>query len=885
MAGFRRLFRLTGREPEPGEDIATEFEAHLQLKADALARLGLCAEEARREAERLFGPRERFASECRAIDHAERRERHRREWWSGFWQDLRLAARGLRRAPGFALTGILVLAAGIGLNATVFSVLRGVVLRGLPYPQADRLVAVYSSNPKAGWPTFAVSPADLYDWQREAKSFDALVGWQENYLAATGEGPAEQVRIFAVSDGFRQVTGIAPALGRSFTTAEFATGAPLVVLLSHDTWVNRFGGDRKVLGRRWMLDGDSYEIVGVMPVGFGFPNGKMAGWVPFQVPKNFAQQRGAHYLDVTGRLAGAVTLERATSELVTLADRIARTYPRSSAGWSVALKPLHEALVGAVRPTLLLLMAGGGLLLLLACANVGNLVLVRAIGKSGEAALRSALGAGRARLLWHAASEVLVLTLIGALAALPVALAGTALIRRLAPPGVPRLDEVALDPVVALFTLGITLLTALLLGVAPARRLRHTELRPAIAGAGGRSTNRTGLHRWLVSLETALALGLLAVAGVLLKSKQRLESVHPGFDASTTLIADLSLPERRYPDAGAIDRFQTSLLEGLRAIPGVRSTAVVFGLPLSGFAWSSSFTIDSVPVPDGVSQSMQLREVSQDYFATVRMPILQGRGFSPDDRYGNRKVLVVSAAAVRRFWPDGKVLGHYVRMGARPGPGDDRVEGEIVGVVADVHDRGLDADAWPIAYADVAQVPVGYLTVLLRADRAPLALAPELRRVVAALDPELPVSQLRSFDSVVRDATASPRFRAWLMGCFALLATALGGLGVYSVISHLVAQRSREMGLRRALGATEHQVVTQVVGAAMRDAAVGAAAGVALGWLITRQLVKLLFEVKPGDPLVLAASAALFLTIALLGSWIPARRAARADPVAVLRGE
>lgn len=885
MAGFRRLFRLIGREPEPGEDIATEFEAHLQLKADALTRLGLTPEEARKEAERLFGSRERFASECRAIDRAERRERHRREWWSGLWQDLRLAARGLRRAPGFALTGILVLATGIGLNATVFSVLRGVVLRGLSFPRADRLVAVYSSNPKAGWPTFAVSPADLYDWQRDAKSFTALVGWEENYLAATGEGPAEQVRVFAVSDGFRQVTGVAPVIGRSFTPAEFANGAPLVVLLSHETWVSRFGGDRKVLGRRWMLDGDSYEIIGVMPAGFGFPSGKMAGWFPFQVPKNFAQQRGAHYLYVTGRLAGSTTLEAATGELVTIADRTARTYPRSSAGWSVALRSLHEDLVGSVRPTLLLLMAGGGLLLLLACANVGNLVLVRAIGKTGEVAVRSALGAGRGRLLWHAASEVLVLTLFGALAALPVAVGGTALIRRLAPSGVPRIGEVGLDPVVLLFTLGITLLTALLLAIAPARRLRQTELRGAIAGAAGRSVTRTGMHRWLVSLETALALGLLAVAGVLLKSKQRLEAVHPGFDPSATLIADVSLPERRYPDARAIDQFQTTLLERVRAVPGVRSAAVVFGLPLSGFGWSASFTIDSIPVPDGVVQSMQLREVSKDYFATVHMPILQGRGFTADDRYGNRKVLVVSAAAVRRFWPDGKVLGHYVRMGARPGPGDDRIEGEIVGVVADVHDRALDADPWPIVYGNVAQVPVGYLTVLLRTDHAPLALAPELRRVVTTLDPELPLSQLRSFDSVVRDATASPRFRAWLMGFFALLATALGGLGVYSVISHIVAQRSREMGLRRALGASDHQVVAQVVRSAMRDATVGAVAGVALGWLITRQLVKLLFEVKPGDPLVLAASAALFLAIALLGSWIPARRAARADPVAVLRGE
>lgn len=886
MAGFRRLFRLSGREPEPSEDIAAEFEAHLQLKADALARAGLSPEEARREAERRFGPLERFARECRAIDNAERKERRRREWLAGALQDLRLAGRGLLRAPGFALTGILVLATGIGLNTTVFSVLRGVVLRPLPYPDSDRLIAIYSSNPAAGWPTFSVSPTDFYDWARESRRFAAMVAWSDYPAAATGTGVAEQVPVVAVTEGFRRVAGIGPALGRPFHPAEFAVGAPRVTLLSHQTWLTRFGGDPAVVGRRWVLDGESYEIIGVMPPDFTFPIATVAAWVPFRTPGDVATQRGAHYVSVVGRLADGATVDGAKSELVTLAGRIAKQFPKSSAGWTVVLTTFHEDVVGDVRPTLLLLMAGGVLLLVLACANVANLVLVRAIGRSGEIAVRSALGAGRGRLLWHGASEVLVLAAVGAVAALPIAILGTDLIRRFAPDGVPRLAEAGLDPQVLLFALGITLLAALFVSAAPTRRIRRTDLRTALAGAGGRSvTTRRGLHRWLVALETALALALLAVAGVLLKSKQRLESVHPGFDPSSTLVAEFSLPDRSYPDGAAIVRFEQALLTRVRAIPGVKSAALVFGLPLSRFGYSSSFTIDSVPVPDDVSQSAQLREVTADYFSTVRIPIVQGRGFTPADRHGGRQVVVVSEAAVRRFWPDGGVLGRYVRMSAQPGPGDEGVQGEIVGVVADIRDAALDREPRPIVYAGFEQVPVGYFTLVLRTAVAPHAVAPELRRVVAALDASLPVSGVRTFDAVVRDATAAPRFRAWLMGLFALLATALGGLGVYSVISHIVAQRTREMGLRRALGATEHQVVRHVVRSGMRDAAVGAVAGLALGWFITRQLVKLLFEVKPGDPLVLTLSAGLFLGIAFLACWIPARRATRADPVAVLRGE
>jgi len=883
---FRSLFRLIGREPAPAEDVAAEFEAHLQMKADALVRSGLSPEVARREAEKRFGPLERFAAECRTIDLAERRERRRREWFAGMLQDVRHACRALIRSPVFTLTAVLVLALGIGLNATVFSVLRGVVLRPLPYPGADRLIKIYSSNPQSGWPLFSVSPADFYDWARESQSFRAIVAWSDNHYAATGIGPAEQVPVVEVTGGFQAVTGVAPMLGRGFAAGEFDRGAPRVAIVSHETWTARFGGDAGIVGKRWILDGESYEIVGVMPPRFQFPIQTTAAWVPFQTPADVGSQRGSHYLRVVGRLTDRATQESAESELATIAARVAKEFPRSSTNWTVDLRSFHEDTVEDARPTLILLMIGVGLLLVVACANVANLMLVRASGRSGEVAVRSALGAGRGRLLWHGASEVLVLVGIGSLAAIPVATFGAAMIRRFAPEGVPRIDTVRLDAPSLLFTLGITALAALLVSLAPARRIARVDLRAALAGSGGRSVGtRRGLHRWLVGLETALALALLAVAGVLVKSKMRLEQVDPGFDPSSTLTASISLPDKTYRTGEQIAQFQLELLRRLRDVPGVESASLIFGLPLNGFGYSSSFSIDSVPVPDGVNQSAQLRLASADYFTTQKIPIVAGRGFTEEDGQGGRPVVVISESAARKFWPDGKFLDRFVRVDSRPGPGDARPQGYIIGVAGDVHDRGLDQEPWAIVYGNIETVPVPYASLALRTTVPPLSLVPEVRRIVTAMNPDLPLSEVQTMDALVRYATASQRFRAWVMGFFALLAAALAGLGVYGVISHIVAQRTREMGLRRALGASDSQVVAEVVRAGMRDAALGAVAGLGLGWLIASNLSRLLYQVTAADPVVLGLSAAGFLGVAFAACWIPARRATRADPVVVLRGQ
>jgi predicted permease len=396
---------------------------------------------------------------------------------------------------------------------------------------------------------------------------------------------------------------------------------------------------------------------------------------------------------------------------------------------------------------------------------------------------------------------------------------------------------------------------------------------------------RRGLHRWLVGVETSLALALLAVAGVLVKSKLLLERVSPGFDVSSTLTASLSLPDRTYGNSERIIQFQNELLRRLGEIRGVESASLAFGLPLSGFRYSSSFTIDSAPVPDGVSQSAQLRLASKDYFVAQRIPVVAGRGFTAEDRRGGRPVVVINEAAAKKYWPDGKYLGRFVRVSAQPGPDEDRPQGYIVGVVGDVLDRGLDQESRPIIYGNTDMVATGYLDIVLRSAVPPLSLVPELRRVVSAMDPDLPLSHVRTMEDVVRQATATQRFRAWVMGFFALLAAALAGLGVYGVISHIVVQRTREMGLRRALGASDSQVVAEVVRSGMRDAASGAVAGLGLGWLIASNLSRLLYQVTAADPVVLGLSAIGFLGVAFAACWIPARRATRADPVLVLRGE
>ncbi|NOT09940.1 MAG: ABC transporter permease [Gemmatimonadales bacterium] len=881
--GFRRLFRLTGREPMPTEDIAMEFEAHLQMKADALVRSGFSAELARKEAERRFGPLERFARECRDIDVAERRERRRREWWSGALRDLRQAARALMRAPGFTLTAMLVLAAGIGLNATVFGVLRGVVLQPLPYPGSDRLVAIHSSSPERGWPIFTVSAPDFLDWERDARTIGSLFAYRSSSVAPTGTRPASQITLQEVSSRFHATMGVEPAVGRSFTSPDFERGAAPVTLLSHDTWVTRFGGDASVLGRRWILDGVPYEIIGVMPRGFAFPVSPADAWTPFIMPADAATQRSVHYLTVVGRLADGASVEGSATEFATIAARLAKEYPTTNANLTTLVRLLHEEVVGEIRPTVLLLLTGTALLLILATANVANLVLVRSMGRSGEAALRSALGASRGRLLWYGASEVILLVILGALAAIPVAAAGMGLVRRYGPNGVPRLDQIRLDPLSLLFTLGVTALAMTVVSLAPARRAAGTDIRSTL-GAGTRAVGtRRGLHRWLVAIETTVALALLAVAGVLVKSKARLESVDPGFDARSTLVADLSLPDKQYSTPEAVAQFQSELLRRLQDLPGVEAAALIFGLPLTGLTFSSSFTIDSVAVADAVNQSAQLRAVSADYFAAQRIPVLAGRGFTKEDRRGGRPVLVVSAGAAKRYWPNGSPLGHAVRMSARAGP--DRAAGEIVGIVGDVREEGLNLEPRPIVYAVNDQVAIGYFTVVLRTATPPASLTMSLRRTVADLDPELPLGEVRTMEEVVSRATATPRFRAWLMGFFALLAAALAGLGVYGVISHIVAQRTREIGLRRALGATDGQVVGEVIRSGMRDAVIGAAAGLILGWGITQQLSGLLYQVEPGDPAVLGASAAVFLGVAFLACWIPARRATLTDPALVLRGE
>lgn len=883
MDRFRRLFRLAGREPSPAEDVDAELEFHLQMKAEELERAGLGPDDARREARRAFGSRERFAAECRSIATSEVSLRRRRERLAGTLRELRLAARGLWRSPGYALSVALVLGGGVGLAATVVTLVHRVVVRPLPFSEPERLVRIYSTMLARGRERGTHSPADLLDLTREQRSFSAISGWVTWTSAAAGPEGGEVIRVVAATAGFLEVFAVRPVVGAGFTPEERIRGGPRALLLSYDLWRTRFGGDPAAVGKSWTLDGEPYRIAGVLPAGFGWPLGHRGVVVPFRMPENVATQRGARYIDVVGRLAPGVSRDQGESDLARIAAALEAEYPRWNQGYGVSVRPLQDEVVRGIRPTLLLLLGGVSLLALLSAANVANLVLVRAIRRRGELAVRGALGASRGWLMWHAVSEVALLALAGVLIAVPVGTAGIALVRRFGPGSVPRLDTVELDLVALAFLLGITVLMAIVSAGIPALRVARLDVRPLLSGHGKATIRGRRAQRWLMGAESAVAAALLASAGVLARSLDRLAGESPGFDPSSTLTFELNLAPRRYPDGDRIVGAQRELLARLRALPGVTAAGLTTLLPLAGGSFGSTFSIDGNPGPDDDSQSAQARVADAGYFAAARIPVVAGRGFGAEDRRGGGPVVLATESAVRRFWPDGRWVGREVRFHARPG--DEPLRGAVVGVVGDLRDQYLGQEPRPLFFASSEHAAVADFTVVLRVDGNPAAIEPAVRRVIASFDSELAAASVRTMEEVVAASYAHVRFRTGLMGLFAAIAALLAGFGLYAVVAHAVAERSREIGLRRALGAGEGQVVREVVVLGMRDVAIGAVVGLAVAFLIGDASRQLLYEVKPADPLALATGTLLLVIVGVIACWGPARRAARVDPMESLRAE
>ena len=803
-------------------------------------------------------------------------------------QDLKYAIRSLAKSPGFTAVAVTTLALGIGANTAIFSVVHAVLLRPLPYASPERLVAVGEDNAGRGFHLATASPPNFFDWRSRASGFEAMAAYSPETMELASAGAPERVEATACSPELFAVLGTPPQIGRALVPGDARLDAGRVVVLSHRLWQQRFGADSAVVGRIMILDGVARQIAGVMPVGFAFPEEHADLWVPLRFGLDVDTQRGAHYLRVIGRLKPGVSAPQAHAQVRAIADGLAAQYPNTNAGWSASVEPLQSSLVRGVRPGLLVLLAAVGLVALIACANVANLMLARAAGRRQELSIRFALGAGTGRITRQLLTEAMVLALAGGAAAAALAAWCTGLLVRIAPASLPHVNDIALDGPVLAFTAALAIATGLAFGMIPAWNASRAARRDGTPGVARGATAAPTVSRsrsTLVIAETALALTLLVGAGLLLKSFTRLLAVDPGFDPRSVLAFQVSLPESRYPNGDRLTAFYRELLPRLAALPDARSSGAIFGLPLTQFGFSSSFKETDRPAPVSEADELhaQVRLASRDYFATARIRLVRGRLFTAADRRGAPGVLLASESAARQFWPGGDVIGRPLRFDARPG--DDRIEGEVVGVVGDVRDAGLDSAPPPVFYGSLDQVPVDTVSVLVRSHGRPEALAAPVRAAVAALDPSLPVAKLAPFEDVVADSVARPRFYLRLLTLFAALATGLAAVGIAGVTAYTVAQRTREIGVRAALGAARADILRLVFGQSLRPVLLGAAAGVGASLLLTRFLAGLLYGVTATDPATFAATLGVLLATAAAACVLPALHAARIDPMEALRQE
>jgi putative ABC transport system permease protein len=883
----RRAFRFPRRNAaQVAAEVEEELRFHLELVAAELADAGWPQEEARVEARRRFGDLEGTRAYCRALGVQKERRMQWRETLAELGQDLRFAGRQLWKSPGFTLVAVATLALGLGATTAIFSVVDGVVLRPLPFRAPERLVRPYFVS-KEGNKQAAFSVANFLDWRAGSHTVADAAAYHGGTLNLSGGG-SEPERLPAawVSANFFQVVGIRPLAGRTFAPGEDDAKAPRVAVISEKLWRRRFGADPAILGRSLSLNGEPYSLVGILRQGMQLP-GSAAVWVPFVFQPEDIKARGAVYFGTIARLAPGATLSQVRTETDVIGRRLALQFPKENEFRTMTVTPLQESMVGDVRKKLLLLLGAVGLVLLIACANVANLLLVRAAAREGEIAVRVALGAGRARIVRQLLTESLVLALAGGLAGVALAAWITRALIALGPRGIPRLEQIGLDGTTLLFALGITLLTGLLFGLAPALQTSRTDLggviREGTRGSKGRAGTRA--RSVLVVVEMALAVVLLAGAGLLIRSFQRLQEVDPGFRPARVTTFNLELPESRYPNTSKLREVTAALLERLRALPGVDSVgAAVYGMPFSGGVNVLDFTVAGrAPRPVGQSESMRVGTASPDYFKTLGIRIVRGRAFDPRDRAGAPQVVVINETAVRQFFPGEEPLGKRIELGMRSD--GVRQGGEIVGIVADVKQDALEAKVDPQLFLPYDQLPMESVAFVVRSTADPRTVAAAVQGTVRAVDPDLPVYGLQPMTEVVAGATSQSRFYMLLLGGFAAIALVLAAVGIYGVTAYAVRQRTQEIGIRMALGASRDRVLRMVVGQGLTLAFAGAAAGLAGAFLATRGLRSLLYEVSASDPPTFVAVAAVLLAVAALASYLPARRAALTEPQLALKGE
>jgi predicted permease len=792
------------------------------------------------------------------------------------WQDLRYGFRMLGKHPGFAAAAVLTLALGIGANTAIFSVVNAVLLRPLPYRDPERLITLRRNE----------SLPDLEDIKAQSRSFESLGGVNNRPLDYTGEAEPLQVQASLVNADLFGALGVPAEIGRTITPAEDQYGGERVVVLSHNFWQRHFGGDAGVIGRTIPLSGNAYTVVGVMPPQFNALGADLDVWAALRVVDPLAARfRGVHFLRTYLRLKPGATIQQAQAELETIDRRLEQQYPEENKGRRRRLVSLHEYVVGDTRPALLVLFGAVGLVLLVAAANFSNLLLARAASRRSELAVRAALGAGRARLARQLVTESVLLAFFGGVGGLVLASWGIDLLTALKPESLPLAAPVGFDRWVLAFTFGVALLTGIVFGLVPALGASRVDVTSALkeGGRGAQGGARQRVRSLLVVSELALALMLLVGAGLLIKGFWRLRSVEPGLDPSNLLTMRLELPEARYKEIPKQTAFRRELLERMNALPGVEAS-MVSELPLSGDLLTHNFAIEGRPVEVGDEPELQTLNVAGDYFHTMHIPVLRGRGLTPQDREGAPVVGVVTESFVREYFPNSDPIGARIRW-ARQEPPQWMT---VVGVVGDVKHVGLDqpeAPAFYYSYMQADQTWKRWMYLAVRSQSDPAALARQVKEQVWALDKQLPVTKVRPMGELMSLSVAARRFNMTLMGVFAAVALALASLGVYGVISYNVTQRTHEIGVRVALGARTADVLRMILGQGMLLTLIGVAAGLVGAFALTRVMSGLLFGVTATDPLTFAGVALLLCAVALVSSLIPARRATKVDPIIALRYE
>ena len=808
-------------------------------------------------------------------------------------QDLKFGLRVLRKNPGFAIVAVLVLALGIGANTAIFSVVNAALLRPMAFRDPGRLVHVWHVPPPKAFPgmtRFSVSVANYIDWEKQNSVFENMAIFSGKSMNLTGNGKPEYARATAVSASFFSVLGVEPIMGRGFLPGEDQEGHDHVVVLTHAFWQAHFAGDRNIIGKQITLNEEPYTVVGVMGPHVTYPEGQKM-WVPLAWTPKERAVRGEHHSIVVARLKAGVDIKKAQAEMTAISDRLARQYPEDDKDWGAVVVPLREDMVGDVRPALLVLLGAVACVLLVACANVANLLLARALARSKEIAIRSALGASRARLVKQLLFETVLVALAGGVAGLVVAKFSIGLIVHFLGDQLPRSTVVSLDTTVLLFTLALSVITGILAGIVPAWRLSKANvnetLKQGMGRAGDSGGNRT--RAILVVCEVALSLMLLAGAGLMIRSLWNLRKASPGFETRNVLTLSLPMSDKRYKTPEEEINFWNQLLGRIRGLPGVDSVGVVDDLPFNGGS-HQPIAIEGRPAQAMSEQpEVDVRIISTGYLHAMHIPLVRGRDFNENDTPGSVGSILISEAMAKRFWPGENAVGKRLTLSFFPG----RVR-EIVGVVGDVKLDSVDqVEPNSALYVPLTQVFAPSdrdwrsfgLEMVVRTNTAPDTLASAVSNAVHEIDPDQALLNLMTMDQFLADSLTPQRFNMLMLATFAGVALAMAAMGIYSVLSYVVRRRVREIGIRMALGAQIRDVLRMVVFEGMRPVVAGIVIGVIAALLLGRVVSKMIYGVKPSDPVTFMAVSALLATVALIATAVPAYRATKVDPMNTLRDE